>query len=57
MSAHDRNQYFRRYLEEHKITCNCGGPQYGTAHSPDCDVERAWDFAMAVYDDENEGAA
>ena len=22
-----------------QITCNCGGPAMGTAHSPDCDVE------------------
>ena len=22
------------------IHCNCGGPSYGTDHSPDCELER-----------------
>lgn len=24
--------------------CNCGGPEYGTDHSPDCDVVLARDY-------------
>jgi hypothetical protein len=57
MNTHERNEYFRRYLREHNISCNCGGPQYGTAHAPDCAIERAWDLAMAIFDDEDEGGA
>lgn len=50
---HDRNEFFRRWLREHKVTCSCGGPQCGTVHAPDCAIELEWDEAMACYDDEN----
>lgn len=33
-------------MRERGIVCNCGGPQYGTDHAPDCALERAWDDAM-----------
>ena len=28
------------------VVCNCGGPQYGTDHSPDCAILLAWDDAV-----------
>jgi hypothetical protein len=38
------------------VRCNCGGPQYGTDHSPDCDLLIAEDAAEelrkeGVYND------
>jgi len=44
-----RNEYFRKYVKDHKIVCNCGGPQYGTDHSPDCTYVLAWDDAIDDY--------
>lgn len=31
-------------------SCNCGGPQYGTEHSPDC----AWELSALDLQDEYE---
>jgi len=31
--------------------CDCGGPQYGTAHAPDCALELAWDEASEIAED------
>lgn len=39
-------QLATKLLKERKIPCNCGGPQYGTDHSPDCAVCLAWDDAI-----------
>lgn len=33
--------------------CNCGGPQMGTDHSPDCEYVLAWDRAVATARDEH----
>jgi len=52
MNMVDRNTYYVRWLREHSIECNCGGPQYDTGHAPDCALELAWDHAMAAYDEE-----
>ena len=30
--------------------CNCGGPQYGTAHSPDCEYVVGLDILEEQYD-------
>lgn len=27
-----------RYKGKEIAECNCGGPQYGTAHAPDCEL-------------------
>lgn len=53
-NTNEMNEFFRRYLREKEIGCNCGGPQYGTDHAPDCAIELAWDEACAVFQDENE---
>jgi hypothetical protein len=45
---------FREYLNLHEITCNCGGPQYGTDHAPDCALVLAWDDYSHSDDEEPE---
>ena len=37
--------------EVRKARCNCGGPQYGTAHSPDCALLLAYDVAEELWKD------
>jgi len=32
--------------------CNCGGPQYGTDHSPDCESEISILDLQDLYDDD-----
>jgi hypothetical protein len=45
----------RDRIKAGEVKCDCGGPQYGTGHSPDCQIERAWDDAVAdVRSDEKE---
>ena len=34
------------------IKCDCGGPQYGTAHAPDCRLLLALDDAEAAWREE-----
>ena len=34
--------------------CNCGGPQYGTDHSPDCEFELSALDLQDQFDDEME---
>ena len=33
--------------QDGSVCCNCGGPQYGTDHAPDCALNLAWDDAIA----------
>ena len=47
-----KNQYFLNYCKEKNVVCDCGGPQYGTDHSPDCEINLAWDTALELYFDE-----
>ena len=42
----------RKILSEMNAICNCGGPQYGTAHAPDCEFELAADEAWREAQDE-----
>ena len=32
----------RKYRES--LQCNCGGPEYGTGHSPDCEFELGLEY-------------
>ncbi len=34
------------------VACNCGGPQYGTDHAPDCAANLAWDNAKEEATDQ-----
>ena len=42
----------KQLMREWAVRCNCGGPSYGTGHSPDCDVELMWSDAVEVARDE-----
>jgi hypothetical protein len=58
---------FEQWLKANNITlapCNCGGPQYGTDHSPDCEWELdamrrqdQWEEDEAQDDGYDEGMA
>ena len=58
-SYHDQEQkkipsldeFYKQEIARKGITCNCGGPQYGTDHSPDCELLLAWDEAKDLYND------
>jgi len=39
-------------MKEWNVKCNCGGPQYGTDHAPDCAINLAWDDAIEQARDE-----
>ncbi len=39
--SHERSRFMQNHesFARKTLTCNCGGPQYGTGHSPDCLLE------------------
>jgi hypothetical protein len=37
----------RKRIKSGEVRCNCGGPQMGTDHSPDCQINLAWDDIIA----------
>lgn len=39
-------------MKEWNIRCNCGGRQYRTGCAPDCEIELAWDDAVAQAEEE-----
>jgi hypothetical protein len=39
----EASEELRKRVRAGTVRCNCGGPQYGTDHSPDCQVNLAWD--------------
>lgn len=45
------NDYLHMAIEEGRVRCDCGGPQYGTDHAPDCAITLAWD---RCYDEATE---
>lgn len=47
----NRMEIAQRLFSKWAIPCNCGGPQYGTDHAPDCATELAWDDAWEVAED------
>ena len=42
----------RELFKELGAPCNCGGPQSGTKHSPDCEMLLSWDHLRDVAEDE-----
>jgi len=42
----------RGWVKSGRVACNCGGPQLGTAHAPDCRIEIEWGAAMDEARDE-----
>jgi hypothetical protein len=45
MTSHTIQRRAEKILREMEAACNCGGPQYGTDHAPDCSLEHARDDA------------
>jgi hypothetical protein len=50
------DQVYKDYMAHPEAVCNCGGPQYGTGHSPDCELivweDECWQNALEIAYDE-----